>query len=185
MSTLALLADGVRLAAVPILGLAALQDVRTRRVDNRRWVQVGALAVVALLVDVVDGALGGGLPHNLLVGLGLATGLWVVSYATWRFVAGFGGADAKGLMAVALLFPTTPRYVVGRQLPLISLGEATFIGVVLINVFFLAGVIGAGSYIAGRRELPLMPALAGGVVVSITAGPLLLFPFLAVVGPSA
>lgn len=41
--------DLLRLVAVPVFGWAAYRDVKTRRVPNRTWTPLAALAVLLLL----------------------------------------------------------------------------------------------------------------------------------------
>jgi preflagellin peptidase FlaK len=103
--------DLLRLIAVPALGWAAWRDVRTRRLPNRLWYPLGAVGLLTLAADAlahlpvtsVDDRLflvRAGI--SLLVVVPLAYGLW--------WIGGFGGADAKALMTLAVLFPTYPVY---------------------------------------------------------------------------
>ena len=115
------LADVLRLVAVPVLGWAAYRDVKVRRVPTRTWYPLVALGVVLLAVEAWQVYAGGGggsgatLPYGRwLFSVRLAVSLGVVApfaYLVWR-LGGFGGADAKALMALAVLFPTYPTYVV-------------------------------------------------------------------------
>ena len=101
--------DLLRLVAVPVLGWAALRDVRTRRVPNRTWLPLVAVGVVAL---AWDGLLVAGTPEQRLFLLRVMLSLGLVAplgYVFWR-VGGFGGADAKAVMTLALLFPANPAY---------------------------------------------------------------------------
>ena len=107
--------DLLRLVAVPALGWAAWRDVKVRRVPNRVWYPLAALGAALLAweawqlgvlagVDTVQARL---FVVRVAVSLGMVVPL---SYLIWR-LGGFGGADAKAVMALAVLLPTFPTYV--------------------------------------------------------------------------
>jgi preflagellin peptidase FlaK len=101
--------DLLRLVAVPVLGWAALRDVRTRRVPNRTWLPLVAVGIIALAWDTL---LVAGTPRQtpFLLRVVLSVGLVApLGYLFWR-VGGFGGADAKAVMTLALVFPANPAY---------------------------------------------------------------------------
>ncbi len=101
--------DLLRLVAVPVLGWAALRDVRTRRVPNRAWLPLVVAGVVALAWDVLLVAGGRAWPLFALR-VGLSLGLVApLGYLFWR-LGGFGGADAKAVMSLAVLLPANPQY---------------------------------------------------------------------------
>lgn len=87
------------LAGTVTFGYASVTDLRTRRVDNRLWLAVGGLG--ALLLAVQFWTVGFQQPL-LLVSIPIAAGLAYLLYQTGLL---FGGADAKALMALALLVP--------------------------------------------------------------------------------
>ncbi|MFB6130072.1 MAG: prepilin peptidase [Salinigranum sp.] len=127
--------DLLRLLAVPALGWAAWRDVRTRRVPNAVWYPLAALGVVLLVWE----ALGHVPPTALadrwyLVRVAVSLGFVVpLSYAFWR-IGGFGGADAKAFMALAVLFPTFPAYYLpSRALPLVETTIGVFSMTLLTN----------------------------------------------------
>ena len=103
--------DLLRLIAVPAFGWAAWRDVRTRRLPNRLWYPLLAVGGLTLLWDawvhlpatgVDDRLFFVRVGVSLLVVVPLAYGLW--------WLGGFGGADAKALMTLAVLLPTYPVY---------------------------------------------------------------------------
>jgi preflagellin peptidase FlaK len=129
------LPDLLRLAAVPVLGWAAWRDVKTRRVPNRTWYPLAALGLLLLVWE-----LAGHLPptdftdqrylFRVLFSVGFVLPL---SYGFWR-IGGFGGADAKALMALALLFPTFPTYYLPSMgLPRVETTLGVFSMTVLTN----------------------------------------------------
>ncbi|MFB6183816.1 MAG: prepilin peptidase [Haloarculaceae archaeon] len=132
--------DLLRLLAVPVFGWAAYRDVATRRIPNRTWYPLVALAVVALAGDAwlaLSNPLYGSVPF--LVRVVLSVGILVpLAYGFW-WLGGFGGADAKALMVLAALFPTYPIY----YLPWTSLPAVqTTIGVFSLTILSNTVVVG-------------------------------------------
>jgi len=147
--------DLLRLLAVPVFGWAAYRDIETRRVPNRTWVPLAVLAVVLLCWDtyaVVTGPTSGRLFFiQVAISLGFVAPL---SYGFW-LIGGFGGADAKAFMLVAVLFPVYPTYYLpGAALPL----EPSLVGVFSLTILsntVLAGVVyplgvAASNLVRGR-----------------------------------
>ena len=133
--------DIVRLVAVPALGWAAYRDVKTRRVPNDLWYPLALLALALLGVEVFQlAAGGGGVPFHLFL-VRVAVSVLVViplTYGFWYF-GGFGGADAKAFMMLALLLPTYPTYVVGGSVfPFYQSQIGVFSLTVLTNTVILA-----------------------------------------------
>ena len=156
--------DLLRLVAVPVFAWAAYRDVRTRRVPNRVWPPLYLLGAALLLWDVAARWLSAGTVGDLFL-IRIAVSLLVVAplgYAFW-YVGGFGGADAKALIALALLFPTYPSYYLPvAWLPAFPVVE-TYVGVFSLTVLTNAVVVGAlyplglGVYNAARgRFSPAM-----------------------------
>ncbi|MFB6168114.1 MAG: A24 family peptidase [Haloferacaceae archaeon] len=155
------LPDLLRLVAVPALAYAAWTDLRTRRVTNRLWPPLAALGVVLLVVEgvgrVPPTTLGGRL---FLVRTAASVGILVpLSYLFWR-LGGFGGADAKAFMTVAVLLPTYPTYFLpGVALPLVRTRVGLFSLTVVTNCV-LIGVtyplaVGVRNAVAGEVD-PVM-----------------------------
>jgi len=142
--------DLLRLLAVPVFGWAAYRDIKTRRVPNRTWLPLAILAVVLLLWDVygvVTGATGGRLFFiRVAISLGFVAPL---AYGFW-LIGGFGGADAKAFMLVAVLFPVYPIY----YLPTMALPmEPSALGVFSLTILsntVLAGVVYPLAVAAGN-----------------------------------
>jgi preflagellin peptidase FlaK len=179
------LGDLLRLLAVPLFGWAALRDVRTRRVPNRVWYVLGGLGIVLLAVDLLRWYPFTGRFGTLrLIQVGVSV-LFVapLGYGFWR-IGGFGGADAKALMALAVLFPTYPTYflpesLVALGLPSVLPVQPTAVGVFSLSILtdtVLVGmafplVLAARNVAAGRignamffgRVVPVMelPAVHG------------------------
>jgi preflagellin peptidase FlaK len=153
--------DLLRLLAIPILVWAAYRDVKTRRVPNRTWQPLFVLAVVLFLWDGLASYLTGGLTWAFFV-VGAGISLLIVipaSYGFWRFGA-FGGADAKALIVLSLLFPTYPTYEIGSSLlPLVQTPTGAFSLTILSNTVLVGVcyplVLATRNALAGRFT-PLM-----------------------------
>ncbi|MFC6756585.1 MULTISPECIES: A24 family peptidase [Haloarcula] len=155
--------DLLRLLAVPVFGWAAYRDIETRRVPNRTWVPLAALAVVLLCWDtyaVLNGGAFGrpaGVTPDRLFFIRVAISLGFVAPLAYGFwlIGGFGGADAKAFMLIAGLFPVYPTYyLTSMALPL----EPSRIGVFSLTILsntVLAGVVyplgvAASNLVRGR-----------------------------------
>ncbi|GGO00057.1 A24 family peptidase [Haloarcula pellucida] len=133
--------DLLRLLAVPVFGWAAYRDVKTRRVPNRAWVPLAALAVVLLLWDSYTVLTGPTAGRAFLLRVAISLGFVApLAYGFW-LVGGFGGADAKAFMLVAVLFPVYPVYYLPTAaLPLEPSALGVFSLTILSNTV-LAGVV--------------------------------------------
>jgi preflagellin peptidase FlaK len=141
------LADLLRLIAVPVLGWAAYRDVAVRRVPTKTWYPLLALGVVLLAVDgwrvlTASGVGSTFLKRQFLVAVLVSIGVVVpFAYLTWR-LGGFGGADAKAMIALAVLLPTYPDYVVAGQLFPVVAGRST-LGVFSLTILTNTVILGA------------------------------------------
>nr|WP_231736984.1 A24 family peptidase C-terminal domain-containing protein [Halobacterium sp. CBA1126] len=123
---------------VPALGWAAVRDVRTRRVPNGLW---RPLVLLGAVLVVWEGYAALGTPYAfqpfaVRVAFSL---LFVVplAYAFW-YVGGFGGADARAFMTLAVLYPTYPAYeLLGYSLPLVDTNLGVFSLTILTNTVLL------------------------------------------------
>lgn len=125
--------DLLRFLAVPVLGIAAWRDIRTRRVPNEFWYPLVGLGLILLMWEWIT--LDAGFPRTrLLQSTLLSVGVVIpLAYAFWRFGA-FGGADAKALMTLAILFPTYPIvYFPTESFPLIISRVGVFSLTILTN----------------------------------------------------
>lgn len=111
------LPDLLRLATVPVFGVLAYRDVQTRRIDSITWVPLTLLGVVLLGVEWQRAAAAGGTQLRLFVITTAISVGFVVSMAyVFHFLGAFGGADARALMTIAVLYPSYPGYVGGEVL---------------------------------------------------------------------
>jgi preflagellin peptidase FlaK len=139
------LVDLARLVAVPVFAWAAYRDVETRRVPNRTWIPLAALGVLLLFVEswrIASGDVLGGDPARERFFLSVAVSLGLVAPVGYLFYwfGGFGGADAKALIVLAVLFPTFPQYIFpATSLPL----TRTTLGVFSLTILTNTVVVGA------------------------------------------
>jgi preflagellin peptidase FlaK len=153
------LTDLLRLLCLPLFGWAAVRDIRTRRVPNWAWLPLLALGVALLAWDFLTVLWG---PRALDAGvfaLRAAISIGVVAplgLLFWR-VGAFGGADAKALAVLCLLFPSVPTY----RFSTVTLPLAETSGVFSLTVLTNAALVG------GTIPLILFArnALAGRVAV--------------------
>jgi preflagellin peptidase FlaK len=124
VSEIATIPNLLRLLVVPFFGYVAWRDIRTRRVPNKLWLPL-LLGGIALLGWELYGVVTENLqpafnplfypitPEEFYIQVLVSIGFLVpLSYIFWR-IGGFGGADAKAFMVLAVLFPTYPLYHVG------------------------------------------------------------------------
>ncbi|MDJ1432852.1 A24 family peptidase C-terminal domain-containing protein [Halostagnicola sp. A-GB9-2] len=150
--------DLLRLIAVPVFAWVAYRDIKTRRVSSGVWIPLSTLGALLL---VWDGWLAWNASDStvwfeeFLLPVTVSLGFVVpLAYLFWWF-GGFGGADAKALMALALLFPTFPQYVVGSVgFPTATTPVGTFSFTILTNAVLIGIAIplalAARNALAGR-----------------------------------
>jgi len=144
------LVDLARLVAVPVFAWAAYRDVETRRVPNRTWLPLAALGVLLLLVEswrITTGDVLGGDPARERFFLSVAISLGLVAPVGYLFYwfGGFGGADAKALIVLAVLFPTFPQYILpATSLPLTRTTLDVFSLTILTNTVVVGAVYPLG-----------------------------------------
>ncbi|MFW5949341.1 MAG: prepilin peptidase [Halolamina sp.] len=148
-TTVASLGDLARLLAVPLFGWAALRDVRTRRIPNWVWYVLGGIGAVLLVADLLQWY-----PYNSFWAkfrlTQVAISLFFVAPLAIAFhlLSGFGGADAKALVALSILFPTYPTYhppivLVELGVPPILPVKETLIGVFSFTILTNTVLVGA------------------------------------------
>lgn len=135
--------DLLRLVVLPVFAWAAWRDINTRRLPNRLWPPLVGLGLVLLAWETFQIAPFDSLLGRLfLVQVGISL-LFIapLGYAFW-WLGGFGGADAKALITLAVLLPTFPSYIVGTsQFPLVETPVGVFSLTVLTNTVLIAAVV--------------------------------------------
>ena len=132
------LPDLLRLVVVPALGWAAYRDVRTRRVPNDIWAPLALLGAVLLVWEAFS-RLGDPYLSVWVLRVALSIGLVVPLALGFWYVGGFGGADAKAFMVLAVLLPTYPTYQIDSVwLPIVATDVGVFSLTVLTNAVLVA-----------------------------------------------
>jgi preflagellin peptidase FlaK len=162
--------DLLRLLAVPVFAWAAHRDLRTRRVPNRTWTPLLVVGAIALLWDVVTLAGIPGVSRRLfavqvIVSLGFVAPL---GYVFWR-LGGFGGADAKALITLAILFPVYPvYYLLGGAYPIHQAPLGVFSFTILTNTVLVGILYPVALAVRNIPRGALSPAMFVGRPVAIT-----------------
>ena len=103
--------DIIRLiTGVAILSYASYTDIKTRKASNINWLVMGGIGGILLVVQYFT--VGFGTQINYLIFIPIMIAL---VYVLFQLRLIFGGADAKALMAIAVLVPLAP---VISELPL-------------------------------------------------------------------
>ncbi|GAB3698853.1 A24 family peptidase [Halorubrum pallidum] len=135
----ATLPDALRLLVVPVFAWAALRDVRTRRLPNRLWPPLYLFGALVLVWETATLWPLAGVEGRLFLVRAAISLIFVapLGYAFW-YLGAFGGADAKALIALALVFPTFPTYeIVGTTFPLVDTQLGVFSLTILTNTVLL------------------------------------------------
>jgi preflagellin peptidase FlaK len=183
------LTDVVRLATLPVFAAIAWRDIETRRVPSIYWAPLTTLGVGLLYLDWQQAAALGSLNYQtFLVSTALGLGFLVPLAFLFHYIGAFGGADARALMTIAVLFPVYPEVVVGQTLfPLERAPLPVFSFTVLSNAivcgvaypFVLAVRNGARGTVSGRMfsglSVPVadLPTTYGKLMSSRESGGLL------------
>ena len=110
--------DGTRIVlCISFLIYASWSDYKTREVSNKVWVILGPLALALTGFQFLVYS-----PQPLqfityyVLSFALTSGLAITIF----YVGGFGGADAKALMCIALALPVYPSYLLAQPAGFIS-----------------------------------------------------------------
>lgn len=152
--------DLLRLVAIPGILWAAWSDYQVRRVDRRLWVLLILLGTVATIWQILSLApLSSSVEQEILerlVWTPVVSGVIAALLTQQRVI---GGADAKALFTLALLFPATHLYSVpGLSVPLpIATGRYEILFVSIITNSFIFGFyyvlsLWAENFLAGERD---------------------------------
>ena len=91
------------IVGIAILGYASFTDIKTRRASNLNWLIMGGIGGILLLIQYLTIGFDG--KENYLIFIPIMIGL---VYLLFQLRLIFGGADAKALMAIAILVPLMP-----------------------------------------------------------------------------
>ena len=110
--------DAARIVlCLSFLVYASWRDYKTREVSNKVWVIFGPIALVLTGLQIL---LFSSQPFQMTIfyvlSFAITSGLAVAIF----YVGGFGGADAKALMCIALVLPVYPEYLLSRSVGFVS-----------------------------------------------------------------
>lgn len=130
--------DAIRLIILPVFAWVAWKDIKTRRVPNRVWVPLLALGAALFAWDAWT--VWGTFEWTFFV-MPAAISLFIVipaAYLMW-LLGGFGGADAKAIMTLAIFYPTYPVYYAGSfAFPVVESHVGSFSFTILANAVAVA-----------------------------------------------
>ena len=89
------------IVGVGILSYASYTDIKTRRASNMLWVIMGSAGGILLLIQyITDSFEGDNIYYLVFIPI-----MIILVYVMFQLRLIFGGADAKALMALAILLP--------------------------------------------------------------------------------
>ena len=110
--------DGARiLLCLGFLVYASWSDYKTREVSNKVWVILGPLALLLTGLQIL---LFSSQPVQMITFYVLSFAITSGLAITIFYVGGFGGADAKALMCIALALPVYPEYLLSHSVGFVS-----------------------------------------------------------------
>ncbi|MBO3833435.1 MAG: prepilin peptidase [Candidatus Brockarchaeota archaeon] len=119
------------IVSIILLSLGSIQDVKSREIDDRIWVVFLASAVILNLPGVFNGSVE---PAWWLLFAGLQSGLFILLY----YAGVYGGADAKGLMCLSLMYPSTPTgFLIDLSTGRLPVAFSTMNNALMLTVLYL------------------------------------------------
>lgn len=166
----ALASDIARLSVLPIFAWASYRDIRTRRLPNWIWAPLVLFGALVLAYDIfIHRPLDSSLGRLFLIQTAIsALVIGPFGYIAYKFGA-FGGADAKALVALAILFPTYPSYELGAfSLPLTETNLGVFSLTILTNTVLIAALypLSLGLYNGALTNISRMSFLGRPIQTS-------------------
>jgi len=106
------------IVSIILLSISSLQDVKKREIDDRVWIVFVALGLFINLAGVLKGLVD---PFGWVLFAGAQSALFIALYYLGAFAGAFGGADAKSLICLSIMYPTS---ITGFMIEL-SMGRLT------------------------------------------------------------
>lgn len=106
------------IVSIVLLSISSFQDVKKREIDDRVWIVFIGLALFINLAGVLEGLVD---PLGWIMLTGLQSALFIALYYLGAFAGAFGGADAKSLICLSIMHPTS---ITGFMIDL-SMGRLT------------------------------------------------------------
>jgi len=155
VETAALLDIARLVVGTTILSYASYTDIKTRRASNMLWVIMGSVGAVLLVTQYLTIGIG----FDKIFYLIFIPIMIVLMYVFFQMRLIFGGADAKAMMALAILVPLEPSIF---EFPLLS-SFMPFSWVILSNsvLLFLLIPVSLLVYNITRRNIEFPYCLLG------------------------
>lgn len=114
-----------------LFSIGSIQDVKSREIDDRIWIVFLASAIILNLPGVLNGSVE---PAWWLLFAGLQSGLFILLY----YGGVYGGADAKGLMCLSLMYPSTPTgFLVDLSTGRLPVAFSTMNNALMLTILYL------------------------------------------------
>ena len=151
----ATLLDSIRLiVGLMVLSYASYTDIKTRRASNILWIILAIVGAILIAIQYFDPGF-----ENIYILIFIPIMIGLV-YLLFQLGLIFGGADAKALMAIAILVPTQPQIY---QIPIWGQSYMPAAWTIFSNsvILFLAIPIGMFIYNIFKRNIKFPYCLIG------------------------
>lgn len=142
-----------------ILGYSCVTDWKTRRAPNRLWYFMGAIGLILGLFELYGSGFDRYLIFSWAFGIIFISVIMYFLYYFFQYfgMSGLGGADAKALIAIAIMFPYYPQIeLLGISLPLADVTRSIIFGFsVFGNALVLNLVVPIALFAYNLLNVPL------------------------------
>lgn len=150
----------IRVAAcLLILGYSCVTDWKVRRAPNQLWYILGGIGIILGLIELYISNFNVFLMYSWAFGVAFIFVLVYFLYYLFQHfgMAGLGGADAKALIAIAILFPYYPHIgLLGLSLPISDVTRSLFFGLAVFgNALVLNLAVPIAVFIYNLFNVPL------------------------------
>lgn len=104
--TLTILDISRLIVGIAILSYASYTDIKTRRASNILWLIMGSIGAILLIIQFFSVGFGDKISYLIFIPIMIG-----FVYLLFQLRLIFGGADAKALMAIAILVPLEPDFL--------------------------------------------------------------------------
>ena len=119
------------IVSVTLLSIGSIQDVRSREIDDRVWIVFAASALIINTIGVLNGSVE---PLWWIVFAGLQSGLFLLLY----YGGVYGGADAKALMCISLMYPSSPTgFLTDLSMGRLPVAFSTMNNALMLTILYL------------------------------------------------
>lgn len=133
---------------IPFLLYACFLDLKMRRISNRIWLMMICFACITSIYSVYK-------DHSFMIDLSISVSfISILAYTLFR-IGAFGGADAKSLISISALIPTSPIFeLVGHTFPLAGGPMIDIFGLnLLLNAVLFSAFIPISLFIYNLSHL--------------------------------